>query len=240
MFLFFIIFMISSKPFVSNFIEFNLPNNWDCEPINDDWTCQTLNPEEKKDAIIVLTYRLSNPKDNLLEFLKYLKLPRKTKFKDKEIISKPMYSKFKNILGQEWVDSLHENAQIPNYMSRYLATLKMGRSILIAFTVKKDKYNLYMPELYNMIETLKLREGLPPVPMKGNLQGLVGQLDKDLFKKIRKKDKDIGLVQINDTTGNNDNILLIAISSGLIFFLFILIILRKRRKNNNKRSGRIS
>lgn len=237
-FLFFIVFnILSTKPFVSNFIEFNLPDNWDCEPVSDDWTCQTINPEFKKEALVVLTYRLSGPKDNLLEFLNFLKLPRNIKIKEKQIVSKPFYSKFKNILGHEWVDAVHENSELPNYTTRYLATIKNGRTLLLAFSVVKEKYNYYMPQFYSIVESLKIREGLPPMPVKGNLQGLVGRLDEEVFKRSNRPDAKI-LVLADQKVLKKLNPLWISIGLGVsVMFIFFVVLLKRRKRS--KSSGRI-
>lgn len=235
--LLFFINILTSKPFVSNFIEFNLPDNWDCEPVSEDWTCQTINPEFKKEALIVLTYRLSGPKDNLLEFLNFLKLSRNIKVKDAQLISKPVYSKFKNILGHEWVDAVHENSELPNYTTRYLATIKNGRTLLLAFSVVKEKYNYYMPQFYSIVESLKIREGLPPMPVKGNLQGLVGRLDEDVFKRSNRPEPKV-LTLADPKIIKKINPLWVSIGLGVSVVLVLILVLLKRRRSSRS-SGRI-
>lgn len=230
--------ILSSKPFVSNFIELNLPDNWECEALNEDWSCQTINPESKKEALAVFTYRLSEPNDRLLEFLNFLKLPRNLKINDSELISKPIYSKFKNILGHEWVDALHENSELPDYSTRYLATIKNGRTLLLAFSVMKEKYNYYMPQFYSMVESLKIREGLAPMPSRGGLQGLIGRLDEGVFKKSARADFKPLTLADPKALKNKISPLILSIVLGVSVTIILILVFLKRKKSSRS-SGRI-
>jgi len=228
--------ILTSKPFVNNFIEFNLPDNWDCEPFDDDWTCQIINVQEKNHALIILSYRLSSTKDSLIEFNNYLKVPKILKSNNKP--SKHIYTNFKNILGHEWVDSVHEDADLLNYTSRYLATLKAGRTVLVSFIVENQKYNLYMPQLYSMIESLKLRQGLPPQTIKADLQGLVGRLDEKFFKKVNRQTNLTDDIVLS-TSSSEHNVLYISIALGISFFILIYIVLKRKKNKTQKAKGRI-
>jgi hypothetical protein len=60
-----------------------------------------------------------------------------------------------DISGKPWVDSLHLASEIPDFYTRYLATVESDLGILVTFSVRKDKYDEYAPDIENMVKSMR-------------------------------------------------------------------------------------
>lgn len=217
-----------AKPFANNFVEMNIPDSWSCAPyVGDDWTCQSMDPAKQKDVIIVMSFANQGASDSLQEFHKYLQesltaVDPATKAQHK---SKPINLQYKEIMGQNWVDSQHLSTALPNYITRYLATIKDGRVVLISVTVDKAKYNLYMSELYRTVESMKLRTTLPAAPLETGLKGLFGIQQETVQKKTERKG---GVVDIAVEKSSG---WIWALVLAVIAFVIAYFIIRKRNRD---------
>lgn len=227
---------LSAKPFANNFIEFNLPDSWNCAPVGEVWSCTPMNPEEKKEVALVMSFGTQGKEDSFDQYKKYFNENITKRGTSK--VSQPKYVKFKEILGQTWVDSQHEGSEIKDFYTRYLATMKAGRVILLTATIKKDKYNYYMNKLYKTIESIKLRTTFPAQPESTGLLGLLGQKIDDLTKKKKAK-RDSKSITIEDKEIGSGRYI-IALIIAFIAFIAVFIYLRKRKNkkqttNKNKK-----
>ena len=228
---------IIAKPFVNNFIEFNLPDDWNCLPFQGgpDWSCQPMNPEVKNEAIIVILMRGQKKIDNLTNYITYFNKPLTMAYiQNGKAKSKPTYSKFKEIAGQQWVDSQHESSEIPNYLTRYIATIQDGRVILIAITVYKEKYNTYMHLLYALVESIKLRNQMPEGQMMTGVEGLINKVNTINLNANKPKEKK--LVQITVPQKSKFDIYQI-IGAVSVFLIIIVLLIIKKRKSGKKTKG---
>src|SRR3954469_12701289 len=80
--------------FTNQFIEFELPPQWQCNLEGAEWVCQNTNENKKKDAIIVLAAKLKGDQDSLDQYLTYLKSPKTyTSVQGKTVKSEVRYAK---------------------------------------------------------------------------------------------------------------------------------------------------
>src|SRR4051812_37515299 len=143
--------------FTNQFIEFELPPQWQCNLEGAEWVCQNTNDAKKKDAIIVLAAKLKGDQDSLDQYLTYLKSPKTyTSVQGKTVKSEVRYAKTMSLQGQVWVDSLHMESEIPSFLTRYLATVKADIGVLITYSVNKDKWKEYVSDFEALVNTLKV------------------------------------------------------------------------------------
>lgn len=149
--------LASAKIFANQFIEFELPEKWDCQLDGTEWVCQSNDEEKKRDAIIVLAAKIKKAgMDELPVYKAHLEKPQVYKsLSGEEITSEARYVKDLDIKGKPWIDSLHLQSEIPDFYTRYLATVEADLGILVTFSVRKDKYEEYAPDIERMVASLR-------------------------------------------------------------------------------------
>jgi hypothetical protein len=156
-----------ASKFANQFIEFELPPQWQCNLEGAEWVCQSSDVSKKKDAIIVLAAKLKGDQDSLDQYLTYLKAAKSwTSVQGRAVKSDPKYAKTENINGDAWVDALHLESEIPGFYTRYLATVKQDIGVLVTYSINKAKYQQYLGDFENMVKTLKVfrKPGLNAAP----------------------------------------------------------------------------
>jgi hypothetical protein len=156
-----------ASKFANQFIEFELPPQWQCNLEGAEWVCQSSDTTKKKDAIIVLAAKLKGDQDSLDQYLTYLKAAKSwTSVQGHAVKSDPKYAKTENINGDAWVDALHLESEIPGFYTRYLATVKQDIGVLVTYSINKTKYQQYLGDFENMVKTLKVfrKPGLNAAP----------------------------------------------------------------------------
>jgi len=226
---------LQAKPIANSFIEMNVPDDWNCAPYSgEQWTCAPMDPAKAQDAVVVFSFASQSPSDTMKLFYDYLNTSLtitspSNKRTEKSI---PKNMQYKDIQGQTWVDSLHLSHAIPNYYTRYLATIKDARSVLVSVTVDKAKYNLYMATLYKMVESMRLRVAAPSVPMETGLTGLLGQKIKDAGK-----GKTAPVVIPAPAVKSKIPAIIISSLIALVVFMLLYRYLKRRRERRGKRGG---
>jgi hypothetical protein len=143
--------------FANQFVEFELPPQWQCNLEGAEWVCQSMDANKKRDAIIVLAAKLKGDQDSLDQYTKYLTAPKiYTSVQGKSVKSDPKYTKKLSVNNQDWIDSLHLESEIPGFYTRYLATVKEDIAVLVTYSINKDKYQQYLPQFDAMVNTLKV------------------------------------------------------------------------------------
>lgn len=143
--------------FANQFSEFELPPGWNCNLEGAEWVCQNADPAKRKEAIIVLAAKLKGDQDSLDQYLTYLKATKTfTSVTGKPMKSEPKDTKTINLNGHPWVSSLHLESEIPGFYTRYLATVKEDIGILVTYSVTKAKFQDYLKDFDNMVNTLKV------------------------------------------------------------------------------------
>lgn len=159
--------------FANQFVEFELPPQWQCNLEGAEWVCQSTNEDRRRDAIIVLAAKLKGDQDSLDQYLAYLKQAKTyTSVQGRPVKSETRYAKTVSINNQPWVDALHLESEIPGFYTRYLATIKEDIGVLVTYSINKAKYQQYLQDFENMVNTLKVFRkpgGINVAPQQGNL-----------------------------------------------------------------------
>ncbi|MEN9723612.1 MAG: hypothetical protein RJB38_1598 [Pseudomonadota bacterium] len=143
--------------FANQFVEFELPPRWQCNLEGAEWVCQSTDETRKRDAIIVLAAKLKGDQDSLDQYLNHLKSSKVYQsVQGRTVKSDPKYAKSITIGEHPWVDSLHLESELPGFYTRYVATVKQDIGVLVTFSINKDKYNQYLPDAENLVNTLKV------------------------------------------------------------------------------------
>jgi hypothetical protein len=143
--------------FSNQFIEFQLPDKWQCQLDGTEWVCQSTDEQKKRDAIIVLAAKIKKPgMDDLPVYKAHLEKPQQYQSLSGEAVtSEPKYVKDLDVAGHPWIDSLHLQSEIPDFYTRYLATVEADLGILVTFSVRKDKYDEYGPDIDAMVKSMR-------------------------------------------------------------------------------------
>lgn len=146
-----------AKTFANQFIEFQLPDKWDCQLDGTEWVCQSTDEQKKRDAIIVLAAKIKKAgMDELPVYKAHLQKPQTYQsLSGESVTSEPRYVNELDISGKQWIDSLHLQSEIPDFYTRYLATVEADLGILVTFSVRKDKYEEYAPDIEGMVKSLR-------------------------------------------------------------------------------------
>jgi len=150
--------------FANQFVEFEMPPQWQCTLEGAEWVCQNTVESKKREAIIVLAAKLKGDQDSLDQYLTYLKAAKTyTSVQGKPVKSEVKYAKTDNLNGDPWVDSLHLESELPGFYTRYLATVKKDIGVLVTYSIVKSKYQQYQADFEAMTRTLKVfrKEGAP-------------------------------------------------------------------------------
>lgn len=172
-----------AKTFANQFIEFQLPDRWECQLDGTEWVCQSTDEQKKRDAIIVLAAKIKKAgMDELPVYKAHLEKPQTYQsLSGESITSEARYVKEIDITGKPWIDSLHLQSEIPDFYTRYLATVESDLGILVTFSVRKDKYEEYAPHIEAMVRSLRAfrkQGGVNDIPGGA---GEIGNADTTLF-----------------------------------------------------------
>jgi hypothetical protein len=151
-------FSANAKVFRNAYISFELPDTWRCNLEQTEWVCRSEQTKESKEAIIILTAKEVGPTDTYPLYQAHLDTPIAVTFKGGGgTVSKVVYkSKQENINDQMWVDALHMNSEVPNYFTRYVATIKNKIAILVTFSAHKQYYTKYSQDFFKAVQSLRV------------------------------------------------------------------------------------
>lgn len=146
-----------AKIFSNQFIEFQLPEKWKCQLDGSEWVCQSTDEQKKRDAIIVLAAKIKKVGMDELPVYK-THLEKKQVYQapnGQRVVSEPRYVKEVSINSKKWIDSLHLQSEIPDFFTRYLATVEADIGILVTFSVRKDKFTEYAADIDALVKSLR-------------------------------------------------------------------------------------
>ena len=158
---------VKLRTFKTDFISFQLSNQWNCQMDGTEYVCRPEAKFKKADAIIIIAAKIPGKEDNLKAYMHYLKEPKKiTDYKGRPLHSKVSFAKVKPIQATEWVDAIHVSSELKNFYTRYLATVKNGIAILVTYSVARSRHQLYTAELNRMVDSMKVIAKAPQIPKK--------------------------------------------------------------------------
>lgn len=148
-------FSTEAKTFTNAYISFNMPDTWNCTLEQTEWVCRSTKTDESKEAIIILTAKEVGPTDSYANYRQHLNNPIAARAGSSSQI---VYSsKETKISNQDWLDGLHMGSEVPNYYTRYVATIKDSKiAILITFSAHKNFYPKYSQLFFDAISSLKV------------------------------------------------------------------------------------
>ena len=149
---------VFGKSFRNSYLSFELPETWKCVLENTEWVCRAEATKESKEAIIILTAKEVGPTDTFDAYVSHLNTPQATTYKGApSVTSKVVYPAKKSVINdQTWIDGLHQSSEVPNYFTRYLATIKDKIAVLFTCSVHKDFYTKYNSDFYKAVSSLRV------------------------------------------------------------------------------------
>tara|TARA_B100001248_G_scaffold241870_2_gene208941 strand:- start:9014 stop:9706 length:693 start_codon:yes stop_codon:yes gene_type:complete len=146
-----------AKLFQNSYVKFELPDNWQCQMQQTEWICRSSNRQSAREAIIILTAKEVSPQDTLTNYENYLRKPKvSVNSKGKSIPATLKKLETRKIKNMEWVDGLLLGSEIPNFYTRYLATVKSKVAVLVTFTAHQRHYTKYSRDFFQAIESLEV------------------------------------------------------------------------------------
>ncbi|MEZ0391844.1 MAG: hypothetical protein ACAH59_06495 [Pseudobdellovibrionaceae bacterium] len=147
---------LEAKVFRNAYVAFELPETWKCVLEHTEWVCRSESAADSKQAIIILTAKEVGPTDSFDSYTQHLNTPQKAQVAGAVPSRVVSPSKQNRISDQVWVDGLHMGSEVPNYFTRYLATIKDRIAILITFSAHKDFYTKYSQDFFKAAQSLRV------------------------------------------------------------------------------------
>ncbi|MGE0633043.1 MAG: hypothetical protein AB7O96_11580 [Pseudobdellovibrionaceae bacterium] len=150
--------LASAKQFRNAYIAFELPDSWKCVLEATEWVCRSEFDREAREAIIILTAKEVGPTDTFESYEAHLNASKMTTNRaGSPSPSRVVYkSKRVKVNDQPWVDGLHLGSEVPNYFTRYLATVKDRIAILVTFSAHRTHYTKYSKDFFRAVESLRV------------------------------------------------------------------------------------
>lgn len=147
-----------AKVFRNAYVAFELPDSWKCSLEHTEWVCRSESDKESKEAIIILTAKEVGPTDSFASYTQHLNTPQTAQTQGaaatpSRIIYPPKQVK---INEHVWIDGLHMGSEVPNYFTRYLATIKDRIAILVTFSAHKNFYTKYSQDFFKAVMSLRV------------------------------------------------------------------------------------
>src|ERR1700692_2085030 len=149
-----------AKTFRNAYLSFELPNGWNCSLEQTEWVCRSESTKQSKEAIIILTAKEVGPTDSYPLYAAHLNSPITLNLKTGGTSQSKIVYKAKNVQinDQPWIDGLHLGSEVPNYFTRYLATIKGRIAVLVTFSAHKQFYTNYSQDFFKAVMSLRVIE----------------------------------------------------------------------------------
>lgn len=168
-------FNAESRTFKNAYISFEMQDNWKCSLEQTEWVCRSEDPQEAKEAVIILTAKEKGPTDTFPAYEGHMNNPINTVTRNGIAMQSTVKYKAqtKRINDQAWLDGLHQDSEVQNYFSRYMATIKDQIAILVTFNAHNKLYAKHSANFDKTIQSLKViaPKDLLTRPDQGPLRG---------------------------------------------------------------------
>ncbi len=147
-----------AKVFKNAYVAFELPDNWRCNLEQTEWVCRSEFDKQAREAVIILTAKEVGPTDSFQAYETHLNTPQQiSSRKGQPLKSRIVYkAKTVKINNQKWIDGLHLNSEIPNYFTRYVATIKDKIAILVTFSADQKYYTRFSKDFFRAVMSLRV------------------------------------------------------------------------------------
>lgn len=151
-------FSAEAKVFRNAYISFEMPETWRCNLEVTEWVCRSDQGKESKEAIIILTAKEVGPTDTFPLYEQHLNNPITIQTRGGGRATSQVVYKAKNVSihEQPWMDGLHLGSEVPNYFTRYLATIKDRIAVLVTLSAHKNYYDRYSNEFFKTVMSLRV------------------------------------------------------------------------------------
>ncbi len=174
-------FNAQSRTFKNAYISFEMQDNWKCNLEQTEWVCRADDPQEAKEAVIILTAKEKGPTDSFALYESHLNSPINTVTRAGTAMTSTVKYKAQNVKinDQPWLDGLHQDSEVQNYFTRYMATIKDQIAILVTFSAHNKLYAKHSGNFEKTIRTFRViatkdllnRPDLGPLRGSGELLG---------------------------------------------------------------------
>ncbi len=149
--------LVQAKVFKNAYVAFEMPDDWNCTLEQTEWVCRSGKLPDMKEAIIILTAKEVGPTDSFQFYESHLNSPISANNKQVATQSKMIYkAKYVQINNQQWLDGLHNGSEVPNYFTRYMATIKNKIAVLVTFSAHERFYSKYSTMFHNAIMSMRV------------------------------------------------------------------------------------
>ena len=147
-----------ARTFKNAYISFDMLDTWTCKLEQTEWVCRSEDPQEAKEAVIILTAKEKGPTDSFPLYQNHINSSITTVTKaGATLISRVVYKAQQNRYNdQPWLDGLHQDSEVKNYFTRYLATIKDQIAILVTFSAHNKYYAKHSGHFNNTIKSLRV------------------------------------------------------------------------------------
>ena len=164
-----------ARSFKNAYISFEIQDNWKCKTEQSEWVCRSEDPQESKEAVIILTAKEAGIPDTFTAYTEHLGRPIALNSKNgTTTMSSVSLPPREYVVGdQKWLDAMHSNSEVKNYYTRYLATIKDKIAILVTFSAHSQFYTKHFPHFKKTADSLKViaAKDLTSRPESGPLRG---------------------------------------------------------------------
>lgn len=146
------------KTFRNAYLSFELPEGWSCRLESTEWICRSEKANESKEAIIIFTAKEVGPADTYPIYEQTINTTRTVPDKTGKMVPSTisMTAKQTKINDQAWIDGMQKGSEIPNYFTRYVATIKEKIAILVTFSAHADFFAKYSTDFFKAIQSLRV------------------------------------------------------------------------------------
>ena len=143
--------------FENIYLSFNLPDGWKCKQEGTEFVCKASTPSNKNHvAVMIMTAKEPGPTDTLAAYTEHLRTLGPTT--GATLIKGPVQV---NLQGTIWIDATLLGSEIPNFYTRYMATVKGNLAVLYTFSVHKSRYEDFVGVSTLAVQTLQLKPWTP-------------------------------------------------------------------------------
>ena len=146
---------VHAGTFANQYLEFLLPAGWSCNLEENTYACQHRRADSAPtDAIIILGAKVANADDGLLPYLEHLTQD----LSDADSHSLVQAPAIIEIDGRSWVSAIHDGSEVPNYRTRYLATVVDGLAVVATFSAHLDSFAEHERSFVQSAYTLSIND----------------------------------------------------------------------------------
>ncbi len=172
---FFMLNNAQARTFKNAYISFEIQDNWKCKTEQSEWVCRSEDPQESKEAVIILTAKEAGIPDTFSAYTEHLSKPILLNLKSGGTMMSTITipPREYTVGDQKWLDALHANSEVQYYYTRYLATIKDKIAILVTFSAHSKYYTKHSAHFLKTMQSLKViaAKDLTSRPESGPLRG---------------------------------------------------------------------